>query len=93
MSFSAYLSFNGQARDAMTTYAAIFGATDLQLMPFAQQVAARHPFTAIVPVSARQRCGPAGARDVTSRSTARTCASSPTSRTMRCSAAPNAAGS
>ena len=26
-----------------------------QLMPFAQQVAARHPFTAIVPVSARQR--------------------------------------
>jgi len=26
-----------------------------QLMPFAQQVAARHPFAAIVPVSARQR--------------------------------------
>ncbi len=43
MSFSAYLSFNGQARDAMTTYAGIFGATDLQLMPFAQMPGGQIP--------------------------------------------------
>ena len=34
MSFSPYLSFNGQAREALTAYAQIFGATDLQLMAF-----------------------------------------------------------
>ena len=34
MSFAAYLSFNGQAREALTTYAQMFGATDLQLMAF-----------------------------------------------------------
>jgi PhnB protein len=43
MSFSAYLSFNGQAREAMTTYAAIFGATDLQMMPFAQMPGGQIP--------------------------------------------------
>ena len=34
MSVAPYLSFNGQAREALTTYAKIFGATDLQLMSF-----------------------------------------------------------
>lgn len=36
MSFSPYLSFNGQAREALTAYAQIFGATDLQLMAFSE---------------------------------------------------------
>jgi PhnB protein len=36
MSFAPYLSFSGQAREAMTTYAAIFGATDLTMMPFGE---------------------------------------------------------
>ena len=35
MSFAPYLIFNGTARQAMTAYAAIFGATDLQIMSFA----------------------------------------------------------
>ena len=35
MSFSPYLGFAGNARTAMTHYAAIFGATDLQIMDFA----------------------------------------------------------
>ncbi len=35
MSFSPYLGFPGTARQAMTAYAAIFGATDLQIMSFA----------------------------------------------------------
>jgi PhnB protein len=43
MSFSAYLSFTGNAREAMTTYADIFGATDLQLMPFAQMPGGQIP--------------------------------------------------
>ena len=34
MSFAPYLSFTGQAREALTAYAQIFGATDLQLMAF-----------------------------------------------------------
>lgn len=34
MSFSPYLNFRGTCREAMTTYAEIFGATDLQIMPF-----------------------------------------------------------
>jgi PhnB protein len=34
MSFSPYLNFRGTCREAMTTYADIFGATDLQIMPF-----------------------------------------------------------
>jgi PhnB protein len=34
MAFAPYLSFNGQAREALTAYAQIFGATDLQLMAF-----------------------------------------------------------
>lgn len=32
MSFSPYLGFPGTAREAMTAYAAIFGASDLQIM-------------------------------------------------------------
>jgi PhnB protein len=32
MSFSPYLAFNGNAREAMTFYAEVFGATDLQIM-------------------------------------------------------------
>ena len=32
MSFSPYLGFPGTAREAMTAHAAIFGATDLQIM-------------------------------------------------------------
>ena len=35
MSFSPYIAFSGNARDAMTEYARIFGAKDLQLMSFA----------------------------------------------------------
>jgi PhnB protein len=34
MSFSPYLGFAGTARETMTAYAAIFGATDLQIMAF-----------------------------------------------------------
>jgi PhnB protein len=43
MSFAPYLSFSGEAREAMTTYAAIFGATDLVLMPFTQMEGAEIP--------------------------------------------------
>jgi PhnB protein len=35
MSFAPYLVFPGTAREAMTAYARIFGATDLQIMGFA----------------------------------------------------------
>lgn len=35
MSFAPYLVFPGTARDAMTEYAAIFGATDLMIMDMA----------------------------------------------------------
>ena len=34
MSFAPYLVFPGTAREAMTAYAAIFGASDLQIMKF-----------------------------------------------------------
>ncbi len=33
MAFSTYLSFSGQAHEAMTACAAIFGATDVQMIP------------------------------------------------------------
>ena len=36
MSFAPYIGFSGQAREAMTAYAAIFGATDLQIMGFGE---------------------------------------------------------
>lgn len=35
MSFAPYLGFPGTAREAMTAYARIFGATDLQVMTWA----------------------------------------------------------
>jgi PhnB protein len=34
MSFSPYLTFNGTCREAMTWYAGIFGAKDLQVMSY-----------------------------------------------------------
>jgi PhnB protein len=34
MSFAAYLGFRGNAREAMTFYADVFGAKDLQVMTF-----------------------------------------------------------
>ena len=39
MSFSPYIGFEGNAREAMTTYAAIFGAQDLQIMGFSEMPA------------------------------------------------------
>ena len=36
MSFAPHIGFTGQAREAMTAYARIFGATDLQIMSFAE---------------------------------------------------------
>ena len=36
MSFAPYLVFDGDAREAMTHYAAIFGAADLQIMDLAE---------------------------------------------------------
>ncbi|MGQ0609901.1 MAG: VOC family protein [Paracoccaceae bacterium] len=35
MSFAPYIAFSGNAREAMTYYAEVFGATDLQIMEFA----------------------------------------------------------
>lgn len=35
MSFCPYLGFNGTCREAMTFYADVFGATDLQIMTWA----------------------------------------------------------
>ena len=43
MSFSPYIGFDGTAREAMTAYAAIFGATDLQLMDFSDMPADQRP--------------------------------------------------
>jgi PhnB protein len=43
MSFSPYLGFDGTARQAMTAYAAIFGATDLQIMTFADMPPDQRP--------------------------------------------------
>ena len=34
MTVAPYLSFNGQCREAMTFYAEVFGATDLQFMAY-----------------------------------------------------------
>lgn len=34
MAFAPYVAFSGNAREAMTFYAAVFGATDLQIMTF-----------------------------------------------------------
>jgi PhnB protein len=36
MSFAPYIGFAGNARDAMTEYARIFGASDLQITDFAE---------------------------------------------------------
>lgn len=36
MSFAPYVAFSGNARDAMGFYAEVFGATDLQVMTFAE---------------------------------------------------------
>ena len=43
MSFSPYIGFGGTARQAMTAYAAIFGATDLQIMGFSDMPADQRP--------------------------------------------------
>jgi PhnB protein len=43
MSFSPYIGFSGKAREAMTAYAAIFGATDLQIMNFSDLPADQRP--------------------------------------------------
>lgn len=43
MSFAPYVAFQGQAREALTAYAAIFGATDLQIMTFADAPEDRRP--------------------------------------------------
>lgn len=43
MSFAPYIGFSGQAREAMTAYAAIFGATDLQIMGFAEAPEGQRP--------------------------------------------------
>lgn len=43
MSFSPYLGFGGTAREAMTAYAALFGATDLQIANFSDMPADQRP--------------------------------------------------
>ena len=43
MSFSPYIGFSGAAREAMTAYAAIFRASDLQIMAFADLPADQRP--------------------------------------------------
>jgi PhnB protein len=43
MTFAPYIGFPGTARAAMTEYAAIFGATDLQIMTFAAAPAGQRP--------------------------------------------------
>lgn len=43
MSFAPYLSFSGTARAAMTAYARIFGASDLQIMSYADAPADQRP--------------------------------------------------
>ena len=43
MSFAPYIGFSGQARQAMTEYARIFGATDLQIMGFADAPEGQRP--------------------------------------------------
>jgi PhnB protein len=43
MSFSPYISFDGNAREAMRRYATIFGAQDLQIMDFSEMPADQRP--------------------------------------------------
>ena len=43
MSFSPYLGFGGNAREVMTAYAAIFGASDLQISNFSDIPADQRP--------------------------------------------------
>lgn len=43
MSFLPYLAFPGTAREAMTAYARIFGATDLQVMTYAEAPEGERP--------------------------------------------------
>lgn len=43
MGFAPYIGFSGQARAAMTAYAAIFGATDLQIMGFSEAPEGQRP--------------------------------------------------
>ena len=43
MSFAPYIGFSGQARAAMTRYAEIFGASDLQIMSFAEAPEGQRP--------------------------------------------------
>jgi PhnB protein len=43
MSFAPYIGFSGNAREAMTAYAALFGATDLQIMSFAEAPEGQRP--------------------------------------------------
>ena len=43
MSFAPYVSFSGNAREALTAYAAIFGASDLQIMSFADAPEGQRP--------------------------------------------------
>ena len=43
MSFAPYIGFTGQAREAMTEYARIFGATDLQIMSFDEAPEGQRP--------------------------------------------------
>lgn len=43
MSFAPYIGFRGNAREALTAYAAIFGAQDLQIMSFADAPEGQRP--------------------------------------------------
>lgn len=43
MTFTPYIRFEGQAREALTAYAAIFGASDLQIMSFASAPEGQRP--------------------------------------------------
>ncbi len=43
MSFAPYIGFSGQAREAMTSYARIFGASDLQIMNFSDMPPDQQP--------------------------------------------------
>lgn len=43
MSFAPYIGFAGTARAAMTAYADLFGATDLQIMTFADAPEGQRP--------------------------------------------------
>lgn len=43
MSFAPYIGFNGNAREAMTEYAKIFGASDLQVSNFSEAPEGQRP--------------------------------------------------